>query len=200
MVNNPPVAPHRPRLNPFAFPSDTDLRFMMLVVTVLGASLFIYNWICLQMHFQDLRTSASCALHLEPKLKQALSALDVKAFQKAADAVRQCAIPYQRIKTAYNASSSRFGSDLLVFPVLEYLAWKTGTPESGGLTRTDGLFDRTLPRSSTCSPAVICLQSLQSNHHRARFWSRWAILRCSFWRISDAVFQGSSPLPGYCLA
>lgn len=31
------------RLNPFAFPSDTDFRFVLLVVAVLGASLFLYN-------------------------------------------------------------------------------------------------------------------------------------------------------------
>lgn len=30
-------------LNPFSFPSDTDLRFILLIVCVLGASLWIYN-------------------------------------------------------------------------------------------------------------------------------------------------------------
>jgi hypothetical protein len=34
-----------PRLNPFAFPSDTDFRFVLLIVSVLGASLFLYNWL-----------------------------------------------------------------------------------------------------------------------------------------------------------
>lgn len=34
-----------PRLNPFVFPSDTDLRFVLLVVSVLGASLFTYTWL-----------------------------------------------------------------------------------------------------------------------------------------------------------
>ncbi|MBI3536519.1 MAG: M48 family metalloprotease, partial [Chloroflexi bacterium] len=32
-----------PRLNPFAFPSDTDFRFFLLIVSVLAAGLFIYN-------------------------------------------------------------------------------------------------------------------------------------------------------------
>lgn len=32
MVNNTPVAHRRPRLNPFAFPSDTDLRFVLLLI------------------------------------------------------------------------------------------------------------------------------------------------------------------------
>lgn len=34
-----------PRLNPFAFPSNTAFRFLLLIVTVLGTSLFTYNWI-----------------------------------------------------------------------------------------------------------------------------------------------------------
>ena len=36
-------APRPARLNLFAFPSDTDLRFILLIVCVLGASLWIYN-------------------------------------------------------------------------------------------------------------------------------------------------------------
>ena len=39
-------APQKPRLNPFAFPSDTDFRFVLLIVTVLGASIFYFMvWI-----------------------------------------------------------------------------------------------------------------------------------------------------------
>ncbi len=43
-IEKNPHAVQRPaRLNPFAFPSDTDLRFILLIVCVLGASLWIYN-------------------------------------------------------------------------------------------------------------------------------------------------------------
>lgn len=35
----------RPRLDPFALPSETTLRFVLLVVAVLGTSLFISNWL-----------------------------------------------------------------------------------------------------------------------------------------------------------
>ena len=35
----------RPRLNPFAFPSDTTFRFVLLVVAVLGSTLYVWNWI-----------------------------------------------------------------------------------------------------------------------------------------------------------
>jgi hypothetical protein len=36
-----------PRLNPFAFPSDTDFRFVLLLVTVMSACLVLYNGIYL---------------------------------------------------------------------------------------------------------------------------------------------------------
>jgi hypothetical protein len=118
MVNNIEVSSRRPRLNPFVFPSDTTLRFMLLIVTVLGASLFIYNWIGLQTHFQDLLDSASCALRQTPNSVQALSALNVSAFQKSADVVRQCTIPYRRIQTAY-----MIGGVVLVVAVAVVIYW-----------------------------------------------------------------------------
>jgi Zn-dependent protease with chaperone function len=35
----------RPRLNPFAFPSDTAFRFGLLVAAVFGANLYVWQWI-----------------------------------------------------------------------------------------------------------------------------------------------------------
>src|SRR5579864_364322 len=43
MVNSTEEASRRPRLNPFVFPSDTTVRFMLLIMCVVGASLWIYN-------------------------------------------------------------------------------------------------------------------------------------------------------------
>jgi Zn-dependent protease with chaperone function len=43
MNTSPQTTTRTPRLNPFAFPSDTDFRFLLLIVSVLGASLFIYR-------------------------------------------------------------------------------------------------------------------------------------------------------------
>lgn len=34
-----------PRLNPFIFPSDTDFRFALLLIVVISATVFIYDWI-----------------------------------------------------------------------------------------------------------------------------------------------------------
>jgi Zn-dependent protease with chaperone function len=39
-----------PRLNPFAFPADTDFRFVLLIATIIGASLFIFNALYFSTH------------------------------------------------------------------------------------------------------------------------------------------------------
>ena len=42
-MSSPPSATPQPRLNPFLFPSDTDFRFILLIVSVLGSSLYTFN-------------------------------------------------------------------------------------------------------------------------------------------------------------
>ena len=41
----------RPRLNPFAFPSDTAFRFGLLVAAVLGSNLYVWQWIATSTRF-----------------------------------------------------------------------------------------------------------------------------------------------------
>jgi Zn-dependent protease with chaperone function len=94
------------------------LRFVLLIVTVLGASLFIYNWICLQMHLQELLVTASCALRQTRNSVLAISALNVPALQISTDAVRQCAIPYHRVETTY-----MIGGVVLVGAVAVVIYW-----------------------------------------------------------------------------
>ncbi len=43
MAEDAPRSLRGQRLNPFVLPSDTDLRFVLLIISVLGASLFTYN-------------------------------------------------------------------------------------------------------------------------------------------------------------
>jgi hypothetical protein len=52
------------RLNPFSFPSDTDLRFILLIVCVLGASLWIYN-LGIWRAREDFLSSANVVLSCE---------------------------------------------------------------------------------------------------------------------------------------
>ncbi len=50
------AAPHpanpTPRFNPFVFPPDTTFRFVLLIVSIVGASLFIYNTLHFNLTYQ----------------------------------------------------------------------------------------------------------------------------------------------------
>jgi hypothetical protein len=47
MTANSQQRTHGPYLNPFAFPSHTDFRFILLILSVLAASLYIYSYLYL---------------------------------------------------------------------------------------------------------------------------------------------------------
>ena len=54
---------HRPRLNPFAFPSDTAFRFGLLVAAVVGANLYVWQWIAAARgtrHKEDVAGTFAC--------------------------------------------------------------------------------------------------------------------------------------------
>jgi Zn-dependent protease with chaperone function len=53
----------RRRLNPFAFPSDTGFRFLLLILSVVGAALFAFNWVYFSLSdsAHEVRVSARCA-------------------------------------------------------------------------------------------------------------------------------------------
>jgi Zn-dependent protease with chaperone function len=72
-----PQPERRPRLNPFAFPSDTTFRFVLLVVAVLGATLYIWEWIYFQFLVDNgwfLRKAAEC-LAIAPNVSADLDAI-----------------------------------------------------------------------------------------------------------------------------
>ncbi len=43
MASAPTATPSTPRFDPFVFPPDTTFRFVLLIISVIGASLFVYN-------------------------------------------------------------------------------------------------------------------------------------------------------------
>lgn len=63
MSSDKASAPSKFRLNPFSLPSDTGCRFALLIVTVFGSSLFMYNGLAL--HKLSVRAYQQC-LALEP--------------------------------------------------------------------------------------------------------------------------------------
>ncbi len=44
------------RLNPFLFSPDTNFRFVLLIISILGASLFAYNNIYNQLNQKEVAT------------------------------------------------------------------------------------------------------------------------------------------------
>ena len=107
MAAEAPTAGPPARLNPFVFPSETDSRFALLVVTVLGSTLFIYDWISnvtpgagvalLQAidRCEPLRQAASAALSGSlASLLQAFAGIGDPS--NATTAYTNCMMPYWR--------------------------------------------------------------------------------------------------------
>ncbi len=102
MINNTEAAPRRPRLNPFVFPSDTTLRFILLIMCVLGANLWIYN-------SPFLYKTSDFTKYIEAKYQCVKGSRSEKAFQEIAahnprgpadleaaqNASQQCLAPFE---------------------------------------------------------------------------------------------------------
>ena len=74
----------RPRLNPFAFPSDTAFRFGLLVTAVIGANFYVWQWIATA--FVDKRQFAADA-----RACQAVTDFSsIERFTAASDAYTAC--------------------------------------------------------------------------------------------------------------
>ncbi len=83
-----PPEEQRPRLNPFVFPSDTTFRFALLVTAVLGANLYVWNWIFFAVRdpTDQLNQLRGC-LALSPF---AVGARDLESFSAASEAFSAC--------------------------------------------------------------------------------------------------------------
>ena len=78
MANNIHRSLRSPRLNPFAFPSDTDFRFVLLIFSVLGATSLIYN----VLSTNPLSSQTTAALHCNAPF-QARTYRDIEAIFNA---------------------------------------------------------------------------------------------------------------------
>ena len=88
------------RLNPFCLPSDTGCRFVLLIVAVFGASLFVYD--ALSLNHMDVAAYRSC-LALSPTAADVaanvggpLDLRDPSALVQRSDAFADCTIRAQR--------------------------------------------------------------------------------------------------------
>ena len=96
-----PQPERRPRLNPFVFPSDTTFRFALLVTAVLGASLYVWNWIFFAVRDpSDQLAKLRDCLQLSPLVT---GVTDLDAFSAASDAFSACVnrrLPRERLVDA----------------------------------------------------------------------------------------------------
>src|SRR6266487_797287 len=95
MATHHETAFHAPRLNPFAFPSDTDFRFALLIVVVIGASLFIYTatYNDIPSNWNHLQTILAQCTNEATKAHSLNSLEDTVARQMA---ISQCTAPVYR--------------------------------------------------------------------------------------------------------
>jgi Zn-dependent protease with chaperone function len=89
-----------PRLNPFAFPSDTDIRFVLLVVSIIGVSLYGYQ--LLYLNIPSIRKAEGVLLRQCLALSGAghPAATPGAAFD-AAGAFLQCMAAFRRETAAW---------------------------------------------------------------------------------------------------
>jgi Zn-dependent protease with chaperone function len=96
-VSGEPALAERPRLNPFAFPSDTAFRFGLLVTAVLGATLYVWNWLYFAVGVDsraEVQGSLAC-LRLSPA---SVGATDAASFAAASNAMSACLADLNRPK------------------------------------------------------------------------------------------------------
>ncbi len=90
----PSPSPPGARLNPFVFPSDTTFRFLLLLVAVVGANLYIWNWIWLAAGIdqkEQANAYFACTLEHQSALASATSLEDRNAATDALSACLQAA-------------------------------------------------------------------------------------------------------------
>jgi Zn-dependent protease with chaperone function len=95
-----PAGHESPRLNPFAFPSDTTFRFFLLIVSIVGVNLFFYNWLYFSFadNQSDLSRELACLQEQIAGYEAATSLGDIDA---ANDRFSQCRAAINRPKGTF---------------------------------------------------------------------------------------------------
>src|SRR5688500_10741025 len=102
MATTPSTGAPAARLNPFAFPSDTDLRFVLLMVSVVGSTMFIYSWFYNLSPGATRETVAAAeCLKLYPPLGDLFGPNRVDTSESIRRAT-ECQVPYWRQLAAWS--------------------------------------------------------------------------------------------------
>ena len=112
-------ATSRPRLNPFAFPSDTDFRFVILIVAVLSAALFMYQ----NLYFAFPANSAYSRAAYAQCFSAAQAAHPADPFALSS-AYSQCVAPTDQIEAEWIALSIALLLSVAAAMYWAFPAWK----------------------------------------------------------------------------
>src|SRR5947209_8574513 len=111
-----------PRLNPFAFPSDTDSSFVLLIISVLGSGIVFFNNLAFYLPFlhPQVVAFAQCAL---PALRVKQS--DYPDFYTYVDALEAAVATYDRCSSSFLfvLSALSIGGIALLLAVAAGIYW-----------------------------------------------------------------------------
>jgi Zn-dependent protease with chaperone function len=113
-----PARARPPRLNPFAFPSDTTFRFVLLIVAVLGASLFIYNNLFFRFNGAEYRRTFEQCQSASAAAAEIADSSDPLASVAEGTALGECMAPFNRWGAVW-----RLGGVALLLGVAGALYW-----------------------------------------------------------------------------
>ncbi|GAC1349913.1 MAG: hypothetical protein NVSMB27_27470 [Ktedonobacteraceae bacterium] len=122
MQTSIPTTRGLPRLNPFAFLSDTDSSFVLLIISVLGSSLVFFNVLAYTAPFlhQQVVAYTHCALDV-----QRVKATNYTDFYAYVDAVKAANTTYARCASSFlfMLSALSLGGVALVLAVAAGIYW-----------------------------------------------------------------------------
>ena len=102
-----------PRLNPFIFPSDTDFRFALLIVSVIGVSLIIY-----QMLYNTVPGVLERSLATQVRCMESAEAAHPNDPFAQSDAFEGCMLPADRVRAL-----GIFGAVVFLLVVAGLIYW-----------------------------------------------------------------------------
>ena len=124
----------RPRLNPFAFPSDTTFRFLLLIIAVLGTTLYIWDWIYFAVgdNGARYRDHALACLEQSPP-----SVADLDDFTRGSQSFRACVQALDRPSAWWMLAGAIAVLSVALVLTLLFPWWKRRRMNLRPLTETD---------------------------------------------------------------
>jgi Zn-dependent protease with chaperone function len=124
----------RPRLNPFAFPSDTTFRFVLLIVAVLGSTLYVWDWIYFAVGDNGSRYRERAAACLD---QSPVGASDLDDFTRGTRTFTQCVQSLDRPSAWWMLGGVAAVLLVAIVLTLLYPWWKRRRMNLRPLTETD---------------------------------------------------------------